>query len=175
MGYSITVATNGPKAGHFFMVEVTGQIATVHEFDGDWNWLGEFTVSSSHADAHPGDAIAYNSVSMDLMITDEVYRDFFEVTTSGALVRSFSGALVQGMSFNAATGTFWGVNTSDTLMELSPQGAVLRQMDLHSYGITQPVGLATDGAHLFIADEVNDDGNGGGTEGFVFLITRPGL
>jgi hypothetical protein len=169
LGFSITLATNGPKAGHFFMVETLGQTGVVHEFDADWKWVDAFPVKSSYEDAHPGDGIAYNPTSMDLLVAEEVHGDLIEVTTGGVPVRSLPDVQVQGITFSQSTGTYFGVNTNDELREISTDGKVLQVIDLTPYGITRPVGVATDGTHLFVADE----GDSANTGGHIYVINIP--
>jgi len=92
---------------------------------------------------------------------------------AGTKISTVSGVFMQGLTFDTATGTYFGVNTGDQLIECSTNGKILRQLGLRRYGIRQPVGVATDGSHLFVADEVDDGAPGGRTKGYIFVLAVP--
>lgn len=168
--FSVTRATSGPDVNHFFLSEVTWTPTTlVHEYDSNWNWLATFMVTSPNADARPGDGIAFNHITGNLVVCEEVNSELFEVTTTGELVASYSGIPSQGITFNIPTGTYFGVDVAGRLREISVTGEILREYDLTTYGIGQPVGIASGQGKLFVADEVDGLNSGG----YVYVFDSP--
>lgn len=168
-GYSITQASSGPKVGHFFLADLMNVTTLVHEFDSNWNWINAFDVTASYPDSHPGDGIAFNRISKNIVVAEEVHGELLEVTTSGQFVKSFPAVNVQGITFNDSTGTYFGVHTSGWLREISADGTILREFDLRHYGIKQPVGIASGQGKLFIADELDSPNSGG----YIYIFKSP--
>ena len=168
-GYSITRASSGPKVGHYFLADLMGETTLVHEFDSNWNWINAFPVTASNLNAHPGDGIAFNRISQNIVIAEEVYGELLDVTTNGQFVGSFPAVNVQGITYNDSTGTYFGVHTSGWLREISTDGTILREFDLKPFGIMQPVGIASGQGKLFIADEIDFPNSGG----YIYIFKSP--
>lgn len=169
LGASITRATSGATVGHFYMATFNGlPTVKVFEFDRDFTLVGSFTVTGSVA---PGDGIAFNHLTRNLVVVDGGSNELIEVTTSGDFVRTIPipFAHVVGLTFNAATGTYFGVDLGGLLRELSPDGEQLRTFDLTSFGVKNPVGVGAGQGRLFIADE----GDPSNSAGVVHILTSP--
>ena len=164
-GLSITKATSGPRVGHVFMVVYEGPPpdgdgqASVVEFDEAWNLLGSFEV----AGVAPGDGIAWNHRTQSLVILDRdaVPPVLIEVTPEGDVLRTLPVPCMAGVTFNIPTGTYFGVCTDGTLLEIDTTGTVLRSFNLGEYGISQPVGIGSGQGKLFVADEIDVPNSGG--------------
>jgi hypothetical protein len=159
--FGITRINQGTQEGHFLLVGLGFPTSTVCEYDANWQPVNTFPVTSPHPDGRPGDGIAYNPVSMTILITEEVDGEIFELSVSGEPLRVFSGVFVQGLTYNETTGTFFGLNTTNLLYDISTEGLILQTVDLSLYGIEQAVGIALAEGKLYIADEM--EGNSGGT------------
>lgn len=172
LGLSITKATSGPGVGHVFMVAYEGPgdgQASVVEFDEAWNVIGGFEV----AGVAPGDGIAWNHRTQTLVILD---RDagppvLIEVTPEGDVLRTLPVPCMAGVTFNIPSGTYFGVCTDGTLLEIDTTGTVLRSFNLGEYGVSQPVGIGSGQGKLFIADEIDVPNSGGVI--YIFKSPRP--
>ena len=159
LGFSITRATSGPKVGHYFMAEFNGLPSVrIFEFDRDFVPVNEFSATGV---ASPGDGIAFNHVTRALMLVDGGSGDMIELTTSGDPIRTISTGHVAGLTFNQPTGTYLGVNSGGAMTEFSPDGEVLRHIDLTVYGVKNSVGIASGQGKIFIADEDDPPNTGG--------------
>lgn len=166
LGYSIARVSNGPTAGHFFLVGLSGEgKGYVNEFDKNWNWINTFIVNSTKQNTHPGDGIVHNPISGNLVIAEEVSGEIIEITTDGTFMRAFPNINVQGITYSEKTGTYFGVHTSKWLREISSDGKILREIDLEQYGVGQPVGITVVGDKLYITDELETN-----TGGYLFIF-----
>ncbi len=168
LGFSITRATSGPAAGHFFLASYTGlPDIQVFELDADLNRIRRFSFRGSTA---PGDGIAFNHSTRNLAITD-VSGELFEITIRGDLVRSFPTPSNIGLTFNVESGTYFAVDFTRVSEFSATDGALIRTFALRPYGVEQAVGIASGQGRLFIADE-KDDPNSGGLV-WVFKSPKP--
>lgn len=169
IGFSITRATSGPKVGHFYMSSYNGlPTVNVFEFDRDFTLIGSFPVTGS---ASPGDGIAFNHLTRNLIVVDGGGNELIEVTTSGDHVRTIPlpFAHVVGLTFDVATGSYFGVDLGGVLKELSSDGDLLRTVDLTAFGVKNPVGIGAGQGRLFIADE----GDPSNSAGVIHIFTSP--
>ena len=176
LGYSITIATSGPRTGHISLAAFEGggpdpQTVAVVEFDASRALVGTFEVTGPGA---PGDGITWNHRAQTLAVADLVADPpvLIEVTPEGELVRIVETPCMAGVSYNIPTGTYLGVCPDGTMWEIRDDGTALRSFDLHSYGVSQPVGIGTGQGKIFIADEIDVPNSGGIIH--VFKSPRPG-
>ena len=168
LGFSIKRASSGPHVNHFFMAEFTGQpTIRVFEFDPSFALVNSFPVTGTGS---PGDGIAFNHVTQNLVVVDGGSNALIEVTTSGDFVRMIStpNAHVVGLTFHQPTGTYFGVDSGGILKELSTDGELLRSFDLTLFGVKNSVGIASGQGKLFIADEGDPPNSGGAI--FIFKL-----
>lgn len=166
MGFSITRVSRGPNVGNFFMVDFNGQPnVTVFEFDPTFAVVNSFPLTGS---ASPGDAIAYNHLTQNLLVPDGGSNEMIEITTSGEVVRRFNRNVhANGIAWNQETGTYFIV--SGGLAEMSADGEELRRFDVTSFGVRAAVGIASGQGKLFIADE----GEPPNTSGAIYIFRSP--
>jgi hypothetical protein len=162
LGFSITIATNGPSVGHRFMVAYEGPgdgSASVTEYDEAWNVVGGFEV----AGVAPGDGIAWNHRSRTLVVVDldASPQVLIEVTPEGEVVRTLTTPCMAGVTYNIPTNSYFGVCPNATMWEMATDGTVLRSFNLNDYGISQPVGIGSGQGKLFVADEIDVPNSGG--------------
>jgi len=150
LGFSIARISNGPKIGHFFLVNWTeGPQTQVWEFDQEFNVLNQFPLAGSGA---PSDALAYNPRTKTLVIVDPgPPSELIEFTKGGKELNSFQIPNTWGITFNEKTGTYFSVYRT-IINEISASGILLNSYDLSQFGIVGAVGIAYGEGKLYIAD-----------------------
>jgi hypothetical protein len=163
IGFSLARVTTGPRRGHFFLAEQTATPSVrVHEFDAEFNHVGYFPFTGTGG---PGDGITYNQLARTLVIgEDGGATDYLsEVTLDGVLLRRLAVPRTpSGLTFCPATGTYFLVDCGGpTLFEFTVGGVLVREFDMSTHGVGQPVGVACGGGRLFVADEIDPANTGG--------------